>query len=130
MNDIALTLIKNDNEIFLVKRRFKPFENYWSFPGGRRESNESIEIAAVREAKEETDLDIEIIRMLDNFVGRGDNNRTANLYIFLCKARSQDYFVDKEECLEGGWFDINKVYQGMQLIPVLKKYLQENAIMD
>lgn len=129
MKDIALSLIKrSNNEIFLIKRRFSPFIDYWSFPGGGLEKNETIQGCAVREAREETGLDVKIIKKVDSFVGRGDNNRTANINIFVCKTTSQEYFIDKEECSDGGWFNIEQAYQRMQLIPQLKKYLQKNAL--
>jgi len=130
MSDVALTLIKSDDGIFLIKRRFKPFANYWSFPGGTKKSSEPIEITAIRETKEETGLDIEIIKNLDNFVGKGDNSRTTNLHIFLCKTTSQEYVIDKEECLDGGWFDIKYALQEMQVIPQLKKYLDKEVRWD
>jgi 8-oxo-dGTP diphosphatase len=44
--------------IVLVKRRFPPLG--WALPGGFVEYGESVETAAVREAKEETGLDVEL----------------------------------------------------------------------
>jgi 8-oxo-dGTP diphosphatase len=42
--------------IVLIKRRFPPFG--WALPGGFVEYGERVETAAVREAKEETGLDV------------------------------------------------------------------------
>jgi 8-oxo-dGTP diphosphatase len=44
--------------IVLVKRRFPPWG--WALPGGFVEYGESVETAAVREAREETGLDVEL----------------------------------------------------------------------
>lgn len=52
--------ISNDNGegIILIDRKNEPFG--WALPGGFVDYGESLEDAAVREAKEETDLDIEL----------------------------------------------------------------------
>jgi len=123
MKDIALALIKRGNRVFLVKRKFQPFENYWAFPGGGKEPNEHLKETAIRETKEETNLDIEIIKKLGNFIGKGDNGKKANLNIFFCKTDSIRYNVNKTECLGGKWYDINYALKNLQIIPQLKKYL-------
>ncbi len=42
----------------LVKRKNDPFKDYWALPGGFVEYGESVENGAVREAKEETNVDV------------------------------------------------------------------------
>lgn len=48
------------NQIVFVKRKYEPFKGSWGLPGGKMEDDEEIELTAVREAKEETGLDIEL----------------------------------------------------------------------
>ena len=63
---IAHALVKINNKYLLIKRtaikRGKPnsFPEYWDIPGGMVEKGETPSIAAVREAKEEVNLDIKI----------------------------------------------------------------------
>ena len=49
-----------DEEInfILVKRKNNPFRYYWALPGGFVEYGESVENGAIREAKEETNIDV------------------------------------------------------------------------
>ncbi len=46
--------------IVLIKRKNPPFG--WAIPGGFVDYGETLEDAAVREAKEETNLDVELVR--------------------------------------------------------------------
>ena len=48
--------------IVLIKRKNPP--HGWAIPGGFVDYGESVEAAAVREAKEETSLDVELTRLL------------------------------------------------------------------
>ena len=41
----------------LIKRKNDPYKDYWALPGGFVEYGESVETAAVREAKEETSIE-------------------------------------------------------------------------
>jgi ADP-ribose pyrophosphatase YjhB (NUDIX family) len=56
-------IVINDNRILLVRHRKGP-KYYWVLPGGRLEYGETFSECAVREAKEETGLDIEVERFL------------------------------------------------------------------
>lgn len=46
--------------IVLIRRKNPPFQGHYALPGGFVEEGESTEVAVVREAKEETGLDIEL----------------------------------------------------------------------
>ncbi len=58
-------IIKYKGSIILIKRK-KPPEG-WALPGGFVDYGETLESAAVREAKEETGLDIELIRQFHTY---------------------------------------------------------------
>ena len=55
-------IIETDGGIVLVERRFEP--PGWAIPGGFIDDGESAEAAAVREAKEETGLDVRLTGQL------------------------------------------------------------------
>lgn len=58
------TIILEDNKIILIKRLNNPYKDHWAIPGGFVEYGEKVEDAAVREAKEETGLDIELTQLV------------------------------------------------------------------
>ena len=57
-------LIIYEEKLVFIRRLNPPFENQFALPGGFVEIGETVEAAAVREAKEETGLDIELIKLL------------------------------------------------------------------
>ena len=54
-------------EVLIIKRGKPPFEGEWSIPGGRLEYGERVKDAVIREVREETALEIELIGLLDVF---------------------------------------------------------------
>ena len=68
-------VIERDGEILLIKRKNEPFAGDWALPGGFVEYNESAEDAIIREAKEETNLDISIKKLLGVYSKPGRDPR-------------------------------------------------------
>lgn len=93
--------------ILLIKRKYdkKDLPNYWSFPGGKVESGEKLEDAAVREVFEEVGLDFTITRLY--YQDEGDNNL---FYRFLGTAQG-DIILQYEECDGYGWFHYDELKQ-------------------
>ncbi len=58
------TIIIKDSQVVLIKRRNDPYKDSWALPGGFVEYGEKVENAAVREAKEETSLDINLEKLV------------------------------------------------------------------
>lgn len=56
-------LVETEGKIVLVRRGQPPFEGWWTLPAGYIEADESVEQAAVRECKEETGLDVELLEL-------------------------------------------------------------------
>ena len=53
-------IFDDDLNFILIKRKNDPFKDCWAIPGGFVEYGESVETAAIREAKEETNIDVEL----------------------------------------------------------------------
>jgi ADP-ribose pyrophosphatase YjhB (NUDIX family)/ribosomal protein S18 acetylase RimI-like enzyme len=59
----AGVLVEMDDGIVLVKRGQPPFVGSWALPSGYVEADESVEQAALRECKEETGLDVQLLEL-------------------------------------------------------------------
>jgi ADP-ribose pyrophosphatase YjhB (NUDIX family) len=59
------------DKILLIKRNTVPFKGYWGLPGGRMDLGETIEQTVVRETKEETGFDVEIVCKIGEYVEKG-----------------------------------------------------------
>ncbi len=59
-----IIIVYDDGDIVLTKRKYDPFKDHWALPGGKMEDDEIIEVTAIREAKEETGLDIKLTRLI------------------------------------------------------------------
>lgn len=58
-------IFDDDFNFILIKRKNDPFKDFWALPGGFVEYGESVETAAIREAKEETNIDIELKNLVN-----------------------------------------------------------------
>jgi len=61
---VGVVCLKGD-EVLLIRRGQPPRLNQWSLPGGRLEWGETLQVAALRELKEETGVDAKLLGLLD-----------------------------------------------------------------
>jgi len=66
-------IIKWQDGVVLIKRKNPP--SGWAIPGGFVDYGESLETAAVREAKEETGLDVRLVRQFHTYSDPGRDDR-------------------------------------------------------
>ncbi len=78
-------IIVIDDKVLLIRRKNEPLG--WAIPGGFVDFGESVEDAAVREAKEETDLDVELIKLVGVYSSPDRDPRTHTIStVFYAKA--------------------------------------------
>lgn len=105
--------------VVLIKRKNPPYG--WAIPGGFVDYGESLESAAIREAREETSLDVELIGQLGAYSDPSRDPRQHNIsYVFVAKAKGSPRAGDdakeigiftKESLPENLAFDHRKILQ-------------------
>jgi len=58
-------VIFRGEDVLLAQRGKRPHSDTWSIPGGAQELGETVEEAAIREIREETGLEIEVLGLVD-----------------------------------------------------------------
>jgi 8-oxo-dGTP diphosphatase len=85
---VDVVVPSEEGRILLVRRGSDPYEGYWALPGGFVEVGETLETAAVREAGEETGLEVEIVRLVGVYSDPGRDPRGHNVSCaYLARAR-------------------------------------------
>lgn len=99
-------------KILLIKRDSIPFKGYWALPGGRVDPGETVEQTIVREVKEETGLDVEIIRKIGDYHEQGTMDEVEYDYYpacFLVKVIGGKLEPQKGEVREIKLFEFNDI---------------------
>lgn len=109
----AIAAVFHEGRILLVRRANPPDTGCWGFPGGKIETGESIESAAVRELLEETGVQAEALRAftaLDAF-DHDEHGRLRRHFILiavLCKWISGEP-VAGDDALEARLFRLEEL---------------------
>ncbi len=107
---VVLIVFNKKSEILM---QLRTDYNQWGFPGGAMELGESFEETAMRELKEETNLEIKEMKMLKVLSGKDTYREYPNgdkLYditaVFVVKGYG-DLKINDNESSKLDWFDIN-----------------------
>jgi mutator protein MutT len=122
-------VIVDDQRIVLIKRGNEPARGKWTIPGGLVELGESNEEAVIREAKEETCLDVEKPRLVD-VVSQVDWDAEGKIryhYVIV------DYFVQvrcgdiaaASDAAELRWVPLEEV-ETYELTPSFRRFFEKN----
>jgi len=107
-----------DAEVALIARRSAGGELQWTLPKGTQEPGESITDTAVREVREETGLEVELLVELDTidywFVWTPEQTRYHKfVHYFLMHATGGDLSRHDTESEEARWFSIDEAKRVM-----------------
>ncbi len=94
------------DRIVLIRRKNTPYG--WALPGGFVDYGESLETAAVREAREETGLNVQLVRQFHTYSdpGRDPRQHTVST-VFIAQADGDP--VGMDDAAEAMWFQIDSL---------------------
>ena len=119
----AGTIILHHNDLTQVALIYRVKEKDWTFPKGHVEEGEMPSSTCIREAKEETGLEIEILAQLPNSEYCHESGSIITTFMYLARSKGGDFIVehpgDKIE-----WVDIYEV-ENRLTYDNLKKYYRD-----
>lgn len=129
---VVLDETGGNKKILLIKNKRSA---HWGFPKGHIEAGESEKETAVRETKEETGLDIDII---DGFSCKSEYTIQGRVekavVIFLARAKNTEVVKQEEEIDEYIWVDFNSAFKMLKfendrnILMKAKEYIDKNNI--
>lgn len=127
------SIIEKDNKFLLIREAKEHCYGKWNFPSGHVEENEYIIDAAIREVKEETNLDIKLAGLISIY-NNVFNGSFSISFIFATEIENNNKLkFNKNEILEIKWFsfeDIKKMKKELRdqdyIIDSIEKYNNKN----
>lgn len=119
MNHIKVgigVLIINDNKILLGHRVHKAKDtggiyepDSWCLPGGKQDYEETIFECAIRETKEETNLDISNLEVFNAMDDIQPNKHFVTIQVIAHSFSGELKVMEEDKMDEWKWFDINQL---------------------
>jgi len=103
-------IIEKEDKVLLMKRKGSNGSGTWAFPGGKLEKFESFEDCAIREIKEEVDLDIFNIKIdkTTNDLFIEDDLHYVTIFV-KCDHNGIPKIMEPEKCTDIDWFSWNNL---------------------
>jgi 8-oxo-dGTP diphosphatase len=103
---ISGVVIENEGKILLVQERKPHVRGLWNLPAGHVKDGETPEQTAIREAKEETGLDVELIVKLGVY---SDETDPKPKHAFHAKIIGGELRFPPDELLDARWFSDDEI---------------------
>lgn len=125
---LAGVIVDNDKILILQRNKYEDvFPNMWELPSGKKEPLENSERSLLREVKEETGLDVEIIfpfSVFDYQIEKTGEIRDSTQINFLVKLVKNDRVTLSSEHQNFAWISKNEIEQ-YEISKKTKKVIQE-----
>ncbi len=104
-------IVRKDGKVLFSKRLKNPGYNKWHFPGGGLEWFEEIEDCAIRETKEETNVDIKNVRIVKvtNAIYREDNDHYVTVWVVADYAGGEVKDMEPNKAVGWDWYEWDKL---------------------
>lgn len=88
---VDAVIIYEKENIILIRRKNPPFQGEYALPGGFVDIGETVENGCIREAKEETNINVKIIKMIGVFSEPKRDPRGHTVTVaFLCEPLTEN----------------------------------------
>lgn len=101
----AAVVLDELRRVLLIRRAIEPFRGQWALPAGYQEVDEHPTETAMREVREETGAEIEVVELLDLLFIPEDHRKPANLAVYLCRY-VRGGLQPGYDAAEAAWFDL------------------------
>lgn len=107
-DNVIFYVQENNIEVLLIKRGNHPDINKWAFPGGFIEMDENLEVAALRELKEETNLEGIEFEQLYTFgdVDRDKRDRIITV-VYFAIIEEKKKAIAGDDAGDAKWFSLD-----------------------
>jgi len=102
----VIVAVIDDDKVLLTKR--EDFE-VWCLPGGSVEDGESLAEAGIREAKEETGLDVELTRLVGVYSRMGGGMHDVHAVLYTAKPVGGGLKTQPNETIEVAYFSFDRL---------------------
>ena len=104
----AAGVVLDGPRVLLVRRGIEPYRGTWTVPAGYQELDEDPRCTALREVREETGIEAEVVRLFDVLFVADDPRRPANVAVFLCRPLGGELRAG-HDALEASWFELDRL---------------------
>ena len=122
----AGVVLDSDRNLLLIRRKIRPFQGDWALPAGYQEVDESPPETAIREIREETGIEVEVLSLLDLVWVPDDPRKPANVAVFLCRPIGGN-LGPGDDASDTRWFPLNALPSnlGFDNEQILKKHFDQ-----
>ena len=125
---VAAAIILQEGSVFATQRGYGKWKDWWEFPGGKIEENETPQEALVREIREELDTEIAVGDLFDT-VEYDYPDFHLSMKCYICTVTSGNLVLKEHEAAR--WLNrenldsVDWLPADLDLIRKLKEYLGE-----
>src|ERR1700733_10318041 len=112
VDTVAFAIEQGVLEVLLVKRKFDPFKSSWALPGGFViEDDDTLDLAAARELREETNVSDVYLEQLYSFGKRGRDPRGRTITVaYLALLRQEELEIKASSDASGvAWWPVKEL---------------------
>ncbi len=125
---VAGIVINTKGEWLVVQKRYGGLNGKWSLPAGFVEGTETVDQAVLREIKEETGIDAEVIQLIGFRSGVIKEKISDNMAIFFLRPLDPEQVPDPQldELYEARWMTPEQLLEDERTTSMIKVFLKVN----